>query len=229
MTKRLSVASIVEECRAFSSASIKLQSSHYARTVGLRFSTQQFENDIIEAVVIAVSYHLAPKPKKFSDLRKQMVRVDKAAMSAAKKLRLLQSALDQVEPIYRTAMLNQLPKLLAPPFTISHNIEALSNKAHLYSRGFATKGGTPKMIEFGMLVKHLATAFQRAVGRAAKVTWNAHDQRYEGKFVNFVEAALPIAIECAQRLGPRLRCPVSARARGEYISELTRSARKVIT
>jgi hypothetical protein len=226
MNERSSVESTFEQCRAFLTAEVKLRKSQYAKVVPLRVSSPQFENDVIEAIVLSVTYHLAPKPTKFSVLREQMVRVDEAAISAAEKLHALQATLEQVEQMYRDALLNQQPKIVATPFRMARSVEALSHRAHLYWRGFAGEGGAPKMVGFRMLVQHLAGAFQRAVGRAAKVTWNAYDKRYGGDFVNFFEALLPIALECAQQLGPKMPCPGNARARGKYIFELTRSARR---
>src|SRR5262249_55756172 len=176
-----------------------------------------FEQDVIEAIVLCVFYHLSPKPESFSELRKQMLRVDKAAASAVKNLRQLQSALDALAPMYRDPMLKQTP--IQMPVRTALSLDTLSNRAHNDAKAFARKGGAPKMLAFNMLMKRLAAAFQHATGRAAKVTWNEYRKEYGGKFLSLVEAVLPLVLECAESLGSRLPCPRSHARVGNTYSE----------
>jgi hypothetical protein len=88
------------------------------------------------------------------------------------------------------------------------------------------KGGRPAMIGFRALVTGMGLAFKEATRRDAKVTWNQHREppRYEGLFLQLVEAVLPsvekIAVESAQSLP--LKFPASPQARAKYIYEMTR-------
>jgi hypothetical protein len=226
MIERLSVPSTLKQCRAFITRSVEVHGSDFEKAVGLPLSTLQFKQDIVQALVESISFHLAPKPKKYSELRRQMLRLDKAAASAAKAVRRLHLVFEKVDPIYRDAILKQ-KSMLVSPLKNALTLQSLSDSAHIYSRGFAVAGagGAPKMIAFEILVKGLATAFRRVVGRPAKVTWNAHQLRYEGKFVRLVETALPIAQQCVAQLGPKIAYPRSERARGDYIFKMTRSRR----
>jgi hypothetical protein len=220
MPERSAVSLVLEQCRAFVAQQVQLHRDEFAKTIGLSVASPEFEQELIQALVLPVSFHLAPKPKKSSDLRKQMLRLDKAASRAAGAVRKVHLALDKVDPIYRMAILEQKPQLVFPLKT-AITLQSLSDLAHLYVVAFTRSGGRPKMITFETLVKKLAVVFQRATGRAAKVTWNAYKKRHEGKFVNLVEAVLPIALECAERLGPKMPCPKTPLARGKYIFEIT--------
>jgi hypothetical protein len=221
MSERPSVVlPVFEQCHGFVTRSVELRGSDFAKILGLPVPNPQFVQDIAQALVGSVTYHAAP-PQKSSELRKQMLRLDKAATSATKAVRRVHSALGQVDPIYREAILKQKP-LLVFPLKTALTLQSLSDTAHMYVIGFTRSGGAPKMIAFQILVRRLAVAFQRTVGRAAKVTWNPHKQCYEGKFVKLVEAVLPIALECAERLGLKMPYPKTPRSRGKYIFEITR-------
>jgi hypothetical protein len=77
------------------------------------------------------------------------------------------------------------------------------------------------MTAFAVLARGLAQALQNATGRPAKVTWNAHRDRYEGKFFDLVEIILPTARDIAEEVTGRL-LPVSKTvgARGKFLQRL---------
>src|SRR5262245_14689816 len=104
-------AAAAEYCRQFIADSVPIRVEQYAAAIGLSHSTPHFEQDVSRAILLAVGRGLFPL-ERFSDLRKQMLRVDRAARSAAKSLRQLQSALDELPPMNRNAMLNGM---VAPP------------------------------------------------------------------------------------------------------------------
>jgi hypothetical protein len=137
---------VFEKCREFVTHSVKLRSSEFAETIGLIVPGPNFEQEIIQALIESVGYHLSLKPKKRSDLRKQMLRLDKAARTAAKAVRKVQLALDKVDPIYRAAILEHKPPLVFPLKT-ALTLQSLSDTAHIYVVGFSGPGGAPKMIE----------------------------------------------------------------------------------
>jgi hypothetical protein len=211
------------QCREIISGLVPAIADQYAAATGLPLSSSQFQENVIRTLVCSVALHLdAPKRKRFSDLRKEMLRVEKAAAAAEKGLRGLQAALDQLTPMHRDAIL----KDLETPRRTAFKLEGLSVLAGMYAGAFADKGGPlAKMAEFAMLVRGLARAFESATGRAAKVTWNQYDKKYEGHFVDLVETMLPLALTCAKSIGWQMSCPGSKRARGKYIYEMTRSGR----
>lgn len=222
------VVSLIEKCQAQITPAVQHRSSDFAKAIGLTVSSLRLEQELTRALLEAVFFHLAPKPTSAKELRMQMLRLANAARKAAEAVREVQSALDQVDQIYRKAILEQKPQL-AFPLKTAITLQSLSDLAHLYVVGATRSGGAPKMIVFEILVRRLSAVFKSATGRAAKVTWNAHKERYEGKFVNLVEAVLPIAVECAERLGTEMAHPRTALAHGKYILELTRSRRNTST
>ena len=222
------VVSLIEKCQAQITPAVQHRSSDFAKAIGLTVSSSRLEQELTRALLEAIFFHLAPKPTSAKELRMQMLRLANAARKAAEAVREVQSALDQVDQIYRKAILEQKPQL-AFPLKTAITLQSLSDLAHLYVVGATRSGGAPKMIVFEILVRRLSAVFKGATGRAAKVTWNAHKERYEGKFVNLVEAVLPIAVERAERLGTEMAHLRTALARGKYILELTRSRRNTFT
>jgi hypothetical protein len=184
---------------------------------------------VTQAIVSSVALLSdAPKRKRFSILRSEMSCVEKAASNGAKALRTLQSALDELTPFYRDTLYSWPRfKKFETPGRAALDLDALSNYANMYAKGFRLfeRGGAPKMLEFQMLVRGLAGAFEQLTGRAAKVTWNAHKSRYEGNFLKLVETILPLAQSCAESVDFRMSFPGTPSARGKYIYEKTRAGR----
>jgi hypothetical protein len=209
------VLSILERCREFVSQSS--EDAKFAKIVGLSAPSLQFEEDIANALIEVVFFHLAPKPLAPSQSRKQMLRLKKTVASASKAVRRVHFALEQVDPIYRDAIKEQKPQL---DFLLK-TLQSLSDLSDRYVAGFSRPGGAPKMIAFEILVRRLAAIFEKFTGRAAKVTWNAYERRYDGKFVNLVEAVLPMTVECAKQLGTEMPYPRTHLARGKYIFKVT--------
>jgi hypothetical protein len=188
-TAAASFAATVEQCRRLVTDSVRLRAGQYAAAIGLSCSTQQFEQDLIGAILPPLIYHLGPKPERFSDLRKQMLWVEKEAASSAECLRRLQSALDELSPMVRDGLLKQFGARFVMPIKVAFALDTFSNLAHLYLKTFTRaavskeKHAPKKMLEFGLLVTHMATVFHCHTGRAAKVTWNPYCEKYEGKFL----------------------------------------------
>ena len=87
-----SFAATVGQCRNFLTEAVALNIKQYAAALGQSSPTSQFERDVAEAILFAVSFHLAPKPEPFKKIRKQMLTVAKKAASAAETLQDLQLA-----------------------------------------------------------------------------------------------------------------------------------------
>jgi hypothetical protein len=232
----LSVANIVRRCRKRITESLPALIDQWIAATSLPRSSRQFQVNVTQfqvnvtrAIVSSVALLSdAPKRKRFSILRSEMSRVEKAASSAAKALHTVQSALDELTPLYRNA-LHSWPRF--EKFKILRwatlDLDALSSHANMYAKGFGRidKGGAPKMLEFEVLVRSLADAFEKLTGRSAKVTWNEHKGQFEGNFVKLVETILPLAQSCAESVDLRMSCPGTPAARGKYIYEKTRAGR----
>jgi hypothetical protein len=223
------VADIVRRCQELISESLPALIDHWIAVTSLPRSSLQFQVNVTGAIVMSVALLSdAPKRKRFSILKNEMSRVEKAASKAAKTLRALKSALDKLTPLYRNA-LHSRPRFekVAISSWLAFDLDALSNYANMYAKQFGLfdKGGAPKMLEFEVLVRALADAFEKLTGRSAKVTWNEHKGRYEGDFVKLVETMLPLAQSCAESVDLRMSCPGTPAARGKYIYEKTRSGR----
>jgi len=96
---------IVRRCQEAVSDSLPALINHWVAATSLPRSTLQFQANVTQAIVLSVALLSdAPKRKRFSILRSEMSRVEKAASNAAKALRTLQSALDELTPLYRDAL-----------------------------------------------------------------------------------------------------------------------------
>jgi hypothetical protein len=157
-----------------------------------------------------------PKLKRNGAIRADLLRIDKWAAAAANNLRQLQAALDDLPPWWRDPIFTHLEI----PIRIASNLDNLSNVASTMARRIVDEGGATKMLAFSFLIRDLAGAYQNATGRPAKVTWNAHRNCFEGRFVNLVEAVLP-AVCALAGTAPPIRIPKSPRARGKYIYDAT--------
>jgi hypothetical protein len=208
----------VEQCRKNIADTIHGSIEQYAAVLGLQ-PNAQFQQDLNQAFFLCVLMHWdSPKPKNNSGVRKELRRVEKEAAAAAKCLRRLQVALENLTPSYRDAIV----KNVEVPFRTALKLGGLSGWANIYATQLTRKGGAPKMLAFDTLIKWLARAYQNATGRAAKVTWNEHDNCYQGRFVSLVEAVLPVVCALAGTTPP-MRCPQSAGARGKFIYDATTS------
>jgi hypothetical protein len=220
-----SIAAAVAQCREFITQSAPDFIRRYLRENDLQPQIPDFEDRVVQAILSSVVLYLdRPNRKRFSVLGKELARVDKAASAAAKSMRRLQIALDNLTPVYRDAVF----KRLEMPIRTALHLDTLSNSAAIRAKAckrFDKGGGSNKMLEFAMLVRGLVEAFEMATGRAAKVTLNQHNNKYEGRFVNLVETMLPLAQTCAEKFRWQIPCPSSQRARGKYIYEATRSGR----
>jgi hypothetical protein len=179
---------------------------------------------VIQAILLSVLLHWdAPKRKRYSILRKEMEHVEKTASKAAKSLRSLLTALDDLTPFYRDVVLE---RLAIPSLKRAREIETLSARAEIYAKAFVHQGGAPRALEFNMLMRTLALAFERATGRAAKVTVDPRG-KYGGDFVELVETMLPLTENCAKQFGWPVSFPKTTRARGKYIYDHTRAGRSI--
>ena len=214
---------ITDQLRELISGSVPDLVDQYASATGLPLS-EQFQAEVTQAILASVLLHWdGPKRKRYSFLRRELVRVEKQASMVAKGLRSLQAALNDLIPFYRDVVSKGLG---IPSLSTARDIERLSAGADMYANAFVDLGGAPKMLEFNMLVRLLAQAFERTTGRAAKVTLDPRG-KYGGDFVELVEAMLPLTENCAKQFGWQMSFPKTTRARGKYIYDHTRAGRSI--
>jgi hypothetical protein len=188
----------------------------YEEKIELTTSNPRFAEDLIEAILLCILVNQVP-PERTSRIRRRLRNISADAQSAAHMLERLVSSLQQTTSIYPDVLNqyllleNQIPELVALSKLARAHVEAMSSD----------KGGQQGMLAFRTLIKSLAHAFQHATGRFAKVTWNDHANRFEGKFFNLCEAVFATVLE----LCPDMPHPQTDYDRGWMILELTRSPR----
>jgi hypothetical protein len=206
----------------------------YATQIDLRSAgkQRQLKNDVLEALLHCVVVYVdAPTRKRDGQIRKDMARIAREAAAAEKHLEHLRSALDELPSQYDELLSSNSESvakiaisLVAKQRPWFHALLLVADTANAISRGLkgADKGGAPKKLVFHTLVTDLKRAFMRATGRLANVTFNPNvdPPRYEGDFVNLVEAVVPVALSFKTANRP-MPIPNTAYARGRYIDRMT--------
>jgi hypothetical protein len=212
---------------------IRKHSDQYAAVIGLPSATPQFEQDLVDAFLWCHLMHLeATTRKRVSDVREELLFVQREAVAAESSLSRLRDALNTLVPRFRELLDEQLEpvaktavSLVAKQVPWFHALSSVADLAGLIAEKLkgADRGGAPKMLAFNALVKISAHAFERATNRAAKATWNGHDGCFGGDFVNLVEAVLPLATRWTETSKKPMRHPKHPKSRAKYIYELTRA------
>jgi hypothetical protein len=188
----------------------------FEKAIGLEHPTRQFREDVIRGILYCIlTHHFRPKRRSVS--RERLLRVSKEAAVAANAIRRAAATFEEITPV--------------PPglghFTHlgeqASQFDALSSvTGRLAESLVADKGGPQGMIAYRTLVRGLATAFENATGRAAKAKWNIDHARFEGPFVNLMEAVLPITLKLVSGMAH----PSSEHARGKFIHRVTSVRRR---
>jgi hypothetical protein len=231
-------AANVAEWRRTVGTKVHLRVEQYARAIGglKKIDHLQFEQLLVDALFGCAVMHLdAPRRKRFSEIRKVLLRVEKEAAASETHLERLRDALAELEPGHRERLdgrldlLSKIACLIESRPPSFHALSSVSRMARFDADelfGKKDKGGAPKkMVAFSMLVRGLIRAFQRATGKPAKVTWSEIREKYEGKFLSLVEAVLPLALEAACQQKQPMPHPDTAHGRGKYIQRMTNSKR----
>jgi hypothetical protein len=162
-----------------------------------------------------------------SRVRKDLMRLAREAEATEKHAEGLRTSLTELPHPYSellNANLESTAKtavsLIAEQVPWFHELSSVADTASALARAIQDKGGAPKMLAFRILVLGLKPAFEHATGHSAGVTWNPVESRYEGDFINLVEAVVPLALslETANR---SMRIPRTESARGRYIDRMT--------
>jgi len=196
----------------------------WASTVALTFTDARFDRfreDVTEALHTCMRIHIVAQYriyKRAGDVSKDFTALADAATTAAKKLYAAQAILDRLPPMYH----NPAFRLAHPPFSVTFELEGLAEEARRCAEVWIDHGGRLPMQAFKALVQGLEQAFQHATGQPARVTWNAHRDRYEGKFLDVVEIMWPMVREIAEVVtGRPLPAPRTVGARGKFLERLT--------
>jgi hypothetical protein len=169
------------------------------RMVGLNRASPEFRRGIADAVFFSSCLHKAP-PKRASDLRKQLTRIEKHARNAAAELQQLSKALALI------SLTERPPKTIAALIRPTANAELLdfAETMRTLAETLEDRGGRGRMAGFALFVPLLADAFGRATGRRATLTWNEHNNCYEGQFWELIDHVLPRAeIVAGDRFAPK--------------------------
>jgi len=189
--------------------------------------------EIANAMVLCIAWNnLDPAPKRYSDIRKELLRVSDRAARAAAALRSAQSALNELTARYGELLAQEWGARGDVAHAVASRdvlpwLEAVSPLAKRFADALAgaDSGGRPRFEAFTLLVEGLARAFAAATNRRAKVSWSDYQQRHGGRFLEFVESMLPLARELSRQVGKPLEHPASPPARAAYIYDLTRKGR----
>jgi hypothetical protein len=188
-----------------------------------------FREEVTAALHTCMRIHiLAPirTYERAADLRKDFEALADEASEAAKKLYAVQDVLDRLPPMNH----NPAFRLVHPPFSVTFELEGLAEEARKCAEVCVDPGGATRMRAFRALVQGLEQAVQHATGQPAKVNWNAHRDRYEGKFFDVVDAVWPTAHRIAKVVtGRLLPAPETAVARGKFLQRLNKVSLKDIT
>jgi hypothetical protein len=207
----------------------------YATQINLRCVSkqQQLENDVIGALIWCLEGNVQEPTRKHdrkrdSHAREDLRRVAREAEAAEKHLERLRAALNNLSPRYAELLNANLESVVRPVVSLVakqvpwfHALSQVADTASAIARVTRDKGGASKMLAFRFLVGSLKRAFERATGRSAGVTWNPVQSRYEGDFINLVEAVVPVALSLVESANRRMRIPGTEYARGRYIDRMT--------
>lgn len=204
-----------------------------ARTIGLDGASLEFRQELTAAINLCLIVFGFDR-KRVSEVRKEVLRVGKAAATTSRSLRELAATLTALGHASVPSLSHLSEEMIANdrrPIEIGQLIkeaegfDCLFKIAQSHAKGLESRdrGGRPKFHAFNFLVSQLAAVYKRATGDDAKVTWNDLRNRFEGRFVRFVEAVLPKVSDLSQVSGRPIRCPPTEHARGAYIKEMTRA------
>jgi hypothetical protein len=203
----------------------------FAHIVGLAHATQQFEQDVIEAVYWCILFAALPR-KRYGAIRKDLLEIGTAARAAEISLHRVRTAYESLPPQFRDSLtqFSSLLEKIALAIVVKRDpwfyaLASVARAADLKAAALKgkDKGGVRQNTPFRMLILYLALAFKNATGREAKVTWDDVEGCYKGRFVNFVEAVLALTKDWPERLDATFSYPSTPRSRGKYIYDLTRA------
>jgi hypothetical protein len=225
------VAADLAQLRLVIGEAVRPHINQFAAIIGLQTASSQFEGDIIEALLwCVVTYHDAPNRKRYSDIRKELLRVSREARTAERSLDRLRNALNELTPRHREFLAERLEpvarvavSLVAKQAPWFHALALVGTEASFYAEELKTadKGGAPKMLAWGTLVSLLKRAFERATESKTKVIWNPIEEEYQGPFVGLVEAVLPLTESLTGNEKRTAWYPQSPQARGKSIQRMT--------
>jgi hypothetical protein len=191
--------------------------------IGLTRPDEEFRMAIVDAAFMALCLQVKP-PKRRSAIRKDREFLAAQAAAAATALQRLSDIFPQVVPRPPSHVLREPLATLMAPETINvlrELAEAAKPDADLT---LTDTGGQPRVTAFSIFIRMLADAFGRATGKAATLTWDPLEDRYEGRFWKLVHQVLPIAEDLAGNFAPRTES-----ARGKKIQRVLKRMDKTPT
>jgi hypothetical protein len=205
----------------------------YAQSIGLDDASWQFRLELASAIDLCLLSH-AFERKRLSEVRKEVLRIEKEAAAIAEVLRRFAQTLTSLgkarlptllDLYYAMSVRNLRPIKIEDILEDAVRFQSVAEVAEVRANllRILDRGGPAKLAAFDTLVRQLAAVYERAMDRKAKVTWSARRNRFEGAFVELVEAVLPKVAKLSKGSGRPLKLPHSKLARGKYIYEMTRA------
>jgi hypothetical protein len=215
-----------EAVKSFEAKCQKTISRHlpqYEKTIGLTAPNREFRSKLTDAIIACAFQHmLTPFLRRPSAWRKDLAQASKEARTAQNSLQKLADILDNLPH----ALSDRLSRSMERDISWLNQVSVLTGRLSKALK--LDRGGAPKTYAFKVLANGLADAYEIATGRDARITWNDYGrkQKYKGKFLEFVEAVLPLAAELANMPQLPLRVPVGKYALGKSLSTLTTARKK---
>ncbi|MGA8610135.1 MAG: hypothetical protein WB760_00170 [Xanthobacteraceae bacterium] len=147
------VPAVLEQCQEVIYRYVAPYIERYAKAARLERATPQFHRDVAKAILwCLVEQRHTPSRKRYSDIRRELLSVSKAAAKTAKAFNSLRSALNTLTPVCHEPLEPYLPKNTAD------TIARLNASAHLGGKiaekiKDADKGGRPRMFAFEILIR----------------------------------------------------------------------------
>ena len=163
------IENILELFRQKIAVQVERHANTYAQSINLEAASSEFLRNVVDAIVLATALHgLDPPIKRYSDIRKELLQVSKAAAEVAKQLGTLDQAVADLTP----SCIGVLNERCETNHKISDatfqnemaRFDQLSKQAYRLAdtcKGM-DKGGASRKYEFIVLIHGLARAFKIA-------------------------------------------------------------------
>ena len=190
----------------------------WAATIGVKTDDVRFDRfreDVTEALHACMRAHIAaPYRSRWSDIRRDFLRVVEEAQAVARHLQNLRRAFDALPPP-SIWLHDPAPMFKHSPTQSASDLEALAKEADRQAEAckLSDKGSRPEMVSFATLAASLAQAFEHAIGAPAVGS---------AGFSALTDAVLPLARDIVKEAtGRQLEEPNSREARRKYLQRLS--------
>ena len=205
-----------DQARQLVEAEVTQRIERWAGTIGLTPADKAFDRfrqELTDALHACMRAHEAGQRRRyarFSDLRKDLLALAKAAKAAAQRLRKVEDILTRLPPMQHDPAF----RLAHDPHSTAFELDGLTeaSRRHAEECKLADRGGPSKMRAFAALADGLIQAYQHAT----KKTGKGRGAR-EGPLLDLIQAVLPTARHLGKlNTGKLLQVPTED-GLGEYL------------